>query len=1489
MSGQPPAQKSWLHDEAALSNVFEHISDGIFIVDVETIQDESGAEVIAFRYVGCNPADERMTGLSNQAIAGFRPHECLPPEIADRVCANYRRCLEHAEPISYEESFDRPPNWLARPDAQPIAGSSVGEGSVTEPPRQLLTTLSAVRDANGRVWRIIGSGQDITERKRAEAALRQSEELFRSLSACSPVGIFLADTEGRCLYTNPQCQAICGLTLEESLGEGWAKAVHPEDREWVFAEWSLAARAGQKCFQEYRFLRQDGSICWVRVRTSPRLSDQGELMGHVGTIEDITVSKQLEAERQQAEAILQQSEARYRAIVEDQIELLCRFLPDGTLTFANDSFCRYYGRNQKELIGNPFWASNPNIDRDQVAQHIASLSAENPVASIEEYFINQSGQLRYQLWTDRAIFDEQGRLVEIQAIGQDITERKQAEEALRRSEAYYRAIVEDQTELISRSRPDGTLTFVNEAYCRHVNQPRETLIGQNYKPFVLEQDRAQLEQHLATLNRDNPVAIIEHREVAGNGEIRWMQWIDRAILDEQGQLIEVQSVGHDITERKRTAEREQLLSTIALRIRQSLDLNEILNATVTGVRQLIQADRVVIYRFQPDWTGVVVVESVGIGWTPMVGMKITNPLGESYIQSLSQGQVIAIEDIHVAEIDQYHLDLVAQFQVRGDLVVPIPQDHQLWGLLIVHQCSGPRSWQSFEIDLLKQLSTQVSIAIQQAQLYEQTQLQAQQEQALNRITQTIRNSLDLDTIFSTAVAEIRQLLKADRMVLFRFSIETSLVLAQSVGPGLNLIGEISTELHEAWAKQRLTHFQQGNISVMPDFQQLSFPAKVDEFIQQYQVKSSLAVPVIQGAHFLGVLTAHQCSGSRYWQPFEIELLERLADQLAIAIQQAELYKQTQHQAQRAQALNRVTQVIRSSLDLNTIFTTAVEEIGKLLQVDRSGIFQYVSERQVWLRVADYRQRDDLPVTLGLEIPSTNNLVSLRLKQLEIVQIDDTTNTEQGEVNQNLAQAFPGAWLLVPLHFQRSLWGCLSLSMVNSSHSWQNSEVDLACAVADQLSMAIQQAQLYQQVQALNSQLEHQVQERTAQLQQALEFEAVLKRVTDKVRDSLDEQQILRTAVRELVLALNVDYCNTAAYVINSDTGKLDHLVIEHEYGLKDWPSLQDQVFEVAELSEIYDYLFQGKYLQFCELFPLPGRPRAVTLACPIFDEQGVIGGLWLFKQSESAFDEMEVRLTQQVVNQCAIAIRQARLYQASQSQVVALEHLNRLKDDFLSTVSHELRTPLSNMRMAIHMLKTTAGAKNGERYLEILQTECAREIELINDLLDLQRLETGLAPIEAESLQLQDWIPDLIEPFQSRILERQQTFRVELASDLPPLISGRKELSRILSELLNNACKYTRPNGTITLKAQAIVGPVPMIAIAVCNSEELPQAELTRVFDKFYRIPNADPWRQGGTGLGLALVQKLAEHLQGKISVQSQAKQTVFTVLLPQTPVSRSL
>ncbi len=274
---------------------------------------------------------------------------------------------------------------------------------------------------------------EIEERKQVEKALRQSEEQFRSLSACSPVGIYLTDIEGHCIYTNPRCQAIAGFTFEESLGTGWSQSVHPDDRERVFADWTACAREGREYSDEYRFQTKEGRVRWVHVRSSPMFCDNGDLVGHVGTVKDIT-------ERKQALERLRESEHRWRTIIETEPECVKLVASDGTLLDMNAAGLAMIETNSADAV---------------IGQCVYSLIApehrEAFVALNESVCQGNRGILEFEIvglrgtrrWMETHAVPlpskSDGTLVQL-AITRDITARKHAEEELRQSEARFREV-----------------------------------------------------------------------------------------------------------------------------------------------------------------------------------------------------------------------------------------------------------------------------------------------------------------------------------------------------------------------------------------------------------------------------------------------------------------------------------------------------------------------------------------------------------------------------------------------------------------------------------------------------------------------------------------------------------------------------------------------------------------------------------------------------------------------------------------------------------------------------------------------------------------------------------------------------------------------------------------------------------------------------------------------------------------------------------------
>ena len=592
-------------------------------------------------------------------------------------------------------------------------------------------------------------------------------------------------------------------------------------------------------------------------------------------------------------------------------------------------------------------------------------------------------------------------------------------------------------------------------------------------------------------------------------------------------------------------------------------------------------------------------------------------------------------------------------------------------------------------------------------------------------------------------------------------------------------------------------------------------------------------------------------------------------------------KRTASQFEREKLVAAIALRIRQSLDLDSIIKQTVEEVRLFLQTDRVLVYRFEPDWSGLMAaesvIAPYE------AVLGTKIQDScftgKNIEKYRQGQIQVIENIETAvlTPTHAELLRNFDVK---ANLIVPIIAEEKLWGLLIVQHCQSPRHWDSSEVELLKLLANHVGIAVQQAELYQQVQSLNTYLERKVNNRTAELEKTVQFEALKRRITERIRDSLDETQILQKVTQELGEVLNIQRCKIELY----DTHKrLANIVYEYA---KTEPICQGTTRKIADFPELYRQLLQKQSLQFVEIISQlsPQENQATRLVCPIFDGQGILGNLWLLRVKEEAFDELEIRLVEQVANQCAIAIRQARLYEQSQAQIKELEKLNTLKDDFLKTISHELRTPMSSILLASQTLEKlilTQGirglkSQRFQRVFQIFKTSCQQQNKSVHDLLTLCYIDAENATLIPEFIDLQAFTTELVEPFREKIQRQEQQLIINIPDTISPLQSDISLLERIINELLTNACKYTPAKEKITVSA---VEKGEMVFFSVTNSGvEIPLEEQQFIFDKFYRIPSHDPWKHGGTGIGLALVKKLAKLLSATIQLDSQAGQTTFTI-----------
>jgi PAS domain S-box-containing protein len=401
---------------------------------------------------------------------------------------------------------------------------------------------------HGEIVAVVAIIRDVTERKRAEEALNESEMRFRKIFENSPLGMALVTPDFRFYSVNPAWVAMTGYTEGELLNMSFTDITHPEhlagDLEHIreLAEGKIQVYSAEK-----RYIRKDKSILWGLIKVTAIRDQQGALRYFAAQIEDIT-------ERRRAEDELRKSEERYRNIVEDQTEFISRFLPDGTHIFVNEAYCRYFGLKREELLGHRFRPNIPAEDRERVSKFFASLTPDNPVDSIEHRIILPDGSIRWQRWSDRAIFDPSRRITEYQSVGQDITGKKETEIALRESEDQFRRLISQSFDAVVVHRK-GRIVLANDSAARILGTGTAAdLVGRSLISLVHPEFRATVTARVRQMlqSPEETVPLMEEKFVRDDGTTVDVEVMATAAQHDGAPAVMV--VFRDITGRKNAEE-----------------------------------------------------------------------------------------------------------------------------------------------------------------------------------------------------------------------------------------------------------------------------------------------------------------------------------------------------------------------------------------------------------------------------------------------------------------------------------------------------------------------------------------------------------------------------------------------------------------------------------------------------------------------------------------------------------------------------------------------------------------------------------------------------------------------------------------------------------------------------------------------------------------------------------------------------------------------
>ncbi len=322
------------------------------------------------------------------------------------------------------------------------------------------------------------------------------------------------------------------------------------------------------------------------------------------------------------------------------------------------------------------------------------------------------------------------------------------------------------------------------------------------------------------------------------------------------------------------------------------DSQFLFDQAVQQAKKQLNADRVVIYGLEPDLSGSIVAEAVDPGWPRALSDRISDPcIPGKILEEYKKGRIVPNNDIRATKYSPAHLQLLNRLQVKANLVVPIIAADTLLGLLVAHQCSGPREWQEPEIEYLSQLATQIGLSLTGVSLAAQKQAVAERAQQLNEIISRVRESLKVEEIYHAAVTGVRETLKTDRVIVYLFDADwQGTIVAESVGSdwpkalGANIADP-------CFADQYVQKYKRGRVKAVENIYDEGLTQCYLGQLEPFKVKANLVAPIMVDGQLLGLLVAHQCSSTRPWQESEINFFKQVAIQVGFALDQAALLEQ----------------------------------------------------------------------------------------------------------------------------------------------------------------------------------------------------------------------------------------------------------------------------------------------------------------------------------------------------------------------------------------------------------------------------------------------------------------------------------------------------------------------------------------------------------------------------------------------------------------------
>jgi GAF domain-containing protein len=954
-------------------------------------------------------------------------------------------------------------------------------------------------------------------------------------------------------------------------------------------------------------------------------------------------------------------------------------------------------------------------------------------------------------------------------------------------------------------------------------------------------------------------------------------------------LLELQNRNRDLTE----ALEQQTATSEVLRVIASspTELQPVLDTVIENAVTLAGAKQGHIRQYDGEFLRVVAHYNETAEQIAKLQDAPTRPgleslSGRAFLERKSQH----ILDAQAESQDEplfYQLQAHHELGIRTLMVVPLLRKEAAIGTISI--------WRDFvepfterQMELVKTFADQAVIAIENVRLFKELQVRncdlteaLEQQTATSEVLKVIsRSTFDLQPVLDTLVENATRLCGAERGFIYRVDNDVFRMAAHyGIPPELRDFWQQNvirpgrgSSTGRAALERRTIHIP--DVLADPEYE-------MTEAQQVGHFRTLLAVPMLREGALVGVIHIERTEV----QPFtdkQIELVTTFADQAVIAIENVRLFNELQERLEQQTATSEILRVIASSpTDIQPVIDTVVESAARLCEANDATLYR--AEGALMRKIAGHGTIQTT-LSIGETRPITRGSVSGRaMIERQAVNVPDmpvVVGCEFSDIQASVEREGIQVVLGMPLLREGVPIGAITIQR-RERRPFSEKQIALLKTFADQAVIAIENVRLFQELEA-----------RTRELAQSVGELRALGEVGQAVSSTLDLQTVLSTIVRHAVQLSRTDGGVVYEYDEAAEEFHLraNHLMeAEVVEALRATPVRPGQgatgrAATMREPVQLPDILNEQEFTG-TKVRPLVARLgyRSV-LAVPLLREGRIMGALTVWRKQAGSFSAEVVQLLQTFATQSALAIQNARLFREIEDKSRQIEAANRHKSEFLANMSHELRTPLNAIIGFSEVLQERLfGELNDKQaeYTSDILTSGQHLLSLINEILDLSKVEAGRMELELSSFDLPLAIDNARTFVRERAVKHGITLDVDVDDRLGDCLGDERKIKQILLNLLSNAVKFTPEGGRISITANKTENGAE---ISVSDTGiGIPPAERPTIFEEFRQVGGDYAHKKEGTGLGLTLAKKFVELHGGKIWVNSEVgKGSTFTFTLPE-------